>query len=178
MKRFPTALLFLLVAPGGCGGGVPEVSREPSAAPALGFEPARVIGRAGTGSGEFERPTGLALDHEGALYVVDSGNDRLEKFDRAGVFLLEFGTFGSKAGQLIEPLDACADYGFSIVVSDSRNRRWQTFDLDGNVLGINIARAGRVESWALPADVIDGVLKELKDGKHQFPKDEKKDDKK
>lgn len=51
-------------------------------------------------------------------------------------------------------------------------------DLDGNVLGINIARAGRVESWALPADVIDGVLKELKDGKHQFPKDEKKDDKK
>lgn len=35
-------------------------------------------------------------------------------------------------------------------------------DLDGRVLGINIARAGRVETWALPADVIAAALKELK----------------
>lgn len=43
-------------------------------------------------------------------------------------------------------------------------------DLDGNVLGINIARAGRVETWALPGDVVTAVLDELKDGKHPFPK--------
>ncbi len=41
-------------------------------------------------------------------------------------------------------------------------------DLDGNVIGLNIARAGRVETWALPEDVITPVLKELKDGKHPF----------
>lgn len=53
-------------------------------------------------------------------------------------------------------------------------------DLDGNVLGINIARAGRVETWALPGDVVTAVLGELKDGKHPFPKKEvvKKDDEK
>jgi serine protease Do len=34
-------------------------------------------------------------------------------------------------------------------------------DLDGKVLGINIARAGRTETWALPADVIQSALKEL-----------------
>lgn len=58
-------------------------------------------------------------------------------------------------------------------------------DVDGNVLGINIARAGRVETWALPGDVVETVLKEFKDGKHPFPKAEavsndtpKKDDKK
>ncbi len=45
-------------------------------------------------------------------------------------------------------------------------------DLDGNVLGINIARAGRVETWALPGDVIDTVFGELKAGKHPFPKGE------
>ncbi|MEO2091928.1 MAG: S1C family serine protease [Gemmataceae bacterium] len=39
-------------------------------------------------------------------------------------------------------------------------------DLDGNVIGLNIARAGRVETWALPEDVITPVLKELKDGKY------------
>ncbi len=43
-------------------------------------------------------------------------------------------------------------------------------DLDGNVIGINIARAGRVESWALPSDVIATALDELKAGKHPFPK--------
>lgn len=58
-------------------------------------------------------------------------------------------------------------------------------DLDGNVLGINIARAGRVETWALPGDLVDTVYGELKAGKHPFPKaepvskdDKKKDDKK
>ena len=43
-------------------------------------------------------------------------------------------------------------------------------DLEGRVVGINIARAGRVESWALPADVITPVLKELQDGKFPAPK--------
>ncbi len=43
-------------------------------------------------------------------------------------------------------------------------------DLDGRVVGLNIARAGRVETWALPADVIAPVLKELQDGKHPAPK--------
>jgi serine protease Do len=47
-------------------------------------------------------------------------------------------------------------------------------DLDGKVLGINIARAGRVESWALPPEVIAPVLKDLKTGKFPPPPFEKK----
>jgi serine protease Do len=42
-------------------------------------------------------------------------------------------------------------------------------DLEGNILGLNIARAGRVETWALPADVLEAVYKDLKDGKHPYP---------
>ena len=40
-------------------------------------------------------------------------------------------------------------------------------DLSGRVLGLNIARAGRVETWALPADVINPVLDGLKAGKYR-----------
>ena len=36
-------------------------------------------------------------------------------------------------------------------------------DLDGNVLGVNIARAGRVETWALPGDVVTQAVKDIKD---------------
>jgi serine protease Do len=38
-------------------------------------------------------------------------------------------------------------------------------DLDGKVVGINIARAGRVESYALPAATVKGVLADLMSGK-------------
>ncbi len=38
-------------------------------------------------------------------------------------------------------------------------------DLDGRVLGINICRAGRVESWAVPSEVIQPILLELMSGK-------------
>jgi len=40
-------------------------------------------------------------------------------------------------------------------------------DLDGNVLGINIARAGRVETWTLPAEVVRPLVTQLKEKK--FP---------
>jgi serine protease Do len=38
-------------------------------------------------------------------------------------------------------------------------------DLDGHVLGINISRAGRTESWAVPTEVIRDLLADLKSGK-------------
>ncbi len=39
-------------------------------------------------------------------------------------------------------------------------------DLDGKVLGISIARAGRVETWVLPSETIRPVLDEMKAGKY------------
>src|SRR5262245_36239420 len=38
-------------------------------------------------------------------------------------------------------------------------------DLDGKVIGVNIARAGRVESYAIPAEVVQTLLPELMSGK-------------
>ncbi|HYT87875.1 MAG TPA: trypsin-like peptidase domain-containing protein [Gemmataceae bacterium] len=46
-------------------------------------------------------------------------------------------------------------------------------DLDGNVVGINIARAGRVMSYATPAEVIQPLLADLMSGKLAPPKDGK-----
>jgi serine protease Do len=40
-------------------------------------------------------------------------------------------------------------------------------DLEGNVLGVCIARAGRVETWILPSETIRPLLNDLKEGK--FP---------
>jgi serine protease Do len=45
-------------------------------------------------------------------------------------------------------------------------------DLKGRVIGINISRAGRVETWALPAEVLPPLIAELKSG--QWAPKEKK----
>jgi serine protease Do len=37
--------------------------------------------------------------------------------------------------------------------------------LDGKVIGLNIARGGRVESYAIPSDVISAIIPDLKSGR-------------
>ncbi len=62
-------------------------------------------GLGGAGAGQFQQPDGVAIDNDllsashGDVYVVDSRNSRVEKFDAAGNFLLSFGTQGAGPGQ-------------------------------------------------------------------------------
>jgi serine protease Do len=53
----------------------------------------------------------------------------------------------------------------SDLVLDPKNCGGPVVDLEGNVLGISIARAGRVETWVLPTEVIKPLLPDLKAGK-------------
>ena len=56
---------------------------------------ARTVGefaKRGTAAGELAEPFGIAVDRRsGDVYVVDSNNERVEKFSSAGRFLLAFG---------------------------------------------------------------------------------------
>ena len=44
-------------------------------------------GGRGTGKGEFDSPTGIAVDRNGNFLVADTNNGRIEKFAPAGTFL-------------------------------------------------------------------------------------------
>jgi serine protease Do len=48
-------------------------------------------------------------------------------------------------------------------------------DLDGKAVGVNIARGGRTESYAIPAEVVRGLLADVKAGKLTVSKDEEDD---
>jgi NHL repeat len=64
------------------------------------------FGRFGQGAGEFIEPNGIAVDQEsGDVYVVDSNNERIEKFTREGAFLLTWG-WGVADGKT-EALQTC-----------------------------------------------------------------------
>lgn len=54
-------------------------------------------GSTGTTQGKFNFPNGIAIDSAGNVYVVDTNNHRVQKFDSAGNFLLMWGK-GVKTG--------------------------------------------------------------------------------
>jgi DNA-binding beta-propeller fold protein YncE len=96
----------------------------------------KTIGRLGSGRGEFNKPTDVAIDRNGNVFVVDSGNDRIQKFGPDGSFLQEWGKFGRRrGGELKNPVSiAYSDEGFGFLyVLSSPECRVQKYDIDGRL---------------------------------------------
>jgi hypothetical protein len=74
------------------------------------------------------------VDSTGNVFVADTGNNRIQKFDKSGNFLLTFGTQGSGNGQFSLPFGVAVDSTGNIFVADAGNNRIQKFDKSGNFL--------------------------------------------
>lgn len=93
-----------------------------------------VIGREGVDDGELSSPTGIALDKNGNIYVADTDNHSIQKFDKAGTFLARWGGEpSSQEGQFYYPRGLAVGPDDVVYVADSGNNRVQKFDLEGNV---------------------------------------------
>jgi DNA-binding beta-propeller fold protein YncE len=57
----------------------------------------------GDGRGQFNEPWGIAVGPDGSVYVSDTWNGRVQKFDDQGNFVAMYGQFGSTNGELGEP---------------------------------------------------------------------------
>ena len=84
------------------------------------------FGTQGSGVEQFNTPKGLAFDPFAALYVVDSGNNRVTIADDESIRDVVSG-FGTAVGKLQLPLNIAAD-ARGIYVADSGNNRVQKFD--------------------------------------------------
>jgi uncharacterized protein (TIGR03663 family) len=91
-------------------------------------------GAQGVGDGQFTNPRGVAVDPAGFVYVADSGNHRIQKFDPAGNHLLTWGSQGKAPGQFQEPWGLTVDEQGRVYVADTWNHRVQVFDSDGTFL--------------------------------------------
>ena len=95
----------------------------------------RAFGQHGYDPGEFVEPRGIALDTEGNVYVVDMGATnfaRVQKFTKAGDFVLSFGSFGEGVGQFKTPIGICVhSIGGRVLVADKDNSRIQSFTQSG-----------------------------------------------
>jgi uncharacterized protein (TIGR03663 family) len=78
--------------------------------------------------GEFSQPGDVFVDGTGNVWVADSLNNRIQKFDSQGHFLGQFGTVGTGEGQFTEPWSVAVDADGFIYVADTWNHRIQKFD--------------------------------------------------
>ena len=98
-------------------------------------------GHYGTGPGQLAYPRAIAAGPAGELYVTNTGNDRIDVFDRSGRLLRSWGVSGRGPGQFNAPLGVAADGNGFRAVADSTNGRVEFLNFDGSV----------ATSWGSPA---------------------------
>jgi sugar lactone lactonase YvrE len=80
----------------------------------------------------FYMPSDIATDAEGNVYVLDSGNHRIQKFDTEGNFLASFGRHGQGPGEFQYPQSIDIDEEGNMYVSDSGNQKINILKPDGS----------------------------------------------
>ncbi len=93
----------------------------------------------------FESPSGIAVDpFDDLVLVVDSGNDRVQVFDRAGGFVRTIG--GDAAPEALANPRGVALSGGRVFVADTGNERVAVFSIDGVYRG---AWSGLAGPWGV-----------------------------
>jgi uncharacterized protein (DUF2147 family) len=155
-----TAAVFAAPAHSATGTWERAWGRDVVAGGGVGFEVCTVAAscqesRAGNRGGELFAPLGVATDPAGNVYVADTSNNRIQKFDSAGNWELAWGKdvvagggtgfevctvaanckqgeVGGLGGELSEPSDVATDAAGNVYVADASNERIQKFDSSGN----------------------------------------------
>ncbi len=114
------------------------------------------FGKRGTGDGEFNRPTQIALRGD-RLYVTDTLNARIQIFDKSGKFISKVGRRGLGAGNLDKPKGVAIDSDGNIYVVEAMRDAVQMFNRDGVFLmEFGSTGDGRGEFYLPTAIHIDG----------------------
>jgi DNA-binding beta-propeller fold protein YncE len=105
-------------------------------------------------AGNMFDPAGVAIDSGGNVYVADSGNNRIQKFDALGNFqrtwgegvdmttggnlctlvsgdTCQSGGFGAASGEMSQPSGVAVDSGGNVYVVDHGNNRVEKFSSSG-----------------------------------------------
>ncbi len=113
------------------------VKVDPYAAKAITLTPDRFFGQMGNADGQLSGARGIALAKDGTIYVVDSGNNRIEHFTMDGKWLQSWGSFASvdqgsaPGGTFNQPFGIAIGPDGSVYVADTWNYRIQKFTADG-----------------------------------------------
>ncbi|TAK67056.1 MAG: 6-bladed beta-propeller [Betaproteobacteria bacterium] len=115
-------------------GGVTSQQHRVRVINASSGEPLFDFGKRGKDPGDFNFPRDMVVGKDGRLYIVDSGNFRVQIFDREGKFLKTFGSIGRQLGQFARPKEIATDSAGNIYVVDTAFGNFQIFNSEGDML--------------------------------------------
>lgn len=115
-------------------GGVSSQQHRVRVVDAKSGEPLFDFGTRGKDPGNFNFPRDMVVGKDGRLYIVDSGNFRVQIFDRDGKFLKTFGNIGRQLGQFSRPKEIASDPSGNIYVTDTAFGNFQIFNPEGELL--------------------------------------------
>lgn len=92
------------------------------------------ISNPGSGDGQFNHPQWIDVDSNNNVYVVDLGNNRVEKFDVNGNYILQWGAMGNSQGQFNGISGMAVDGKGHVYVADNGNHRIEKFDGTGKYI--------------------------------------------
>lgn len=122
-------------------GPVPAASRparteySPASLKQSSLRPLLAFGSPGQEEGELLDPRAVAVDASGNVYVADTGNARIQKFDPAGQFLDAWGSENGDTDWLSEPTDLAIDNEGALFVLDSETGWIRKYSPTGQLLG-------------------------------------------
>ena len=103
----------------------------------------------GVTNGPFSDPTDIKIDSNGNVFVADTGNNRVEEFTGAGVFLNRFGRAGTANGRFTSPQGLAIDSNNNIFVADTQADRVQKFNNSG-VYQAQFSVPGNANAFSYP----------------------------
>lgn len=83
---------------------------------------------------QLKQARALSVDLSGSIYVSDTGNNRILKFDKNGNLIKIVGGFGWDKEQFYSPYDILASSALDIFVADYNNHRIERYDKDLNYI--------------------------------------------
>jgi sugar lactone lactonase YvrE len=104
-------------------------------------------GQKGQGPGEFSEPQAISVDPSGYLYIADTQNHRIQRFDSNGNFISEKGGFGWEPEQFNEPVALSTRNGLDVFVADYNNSRIVRYDKDLNFISFFSSRENEYEDY-------------------------------
>ena len=108
------------------------LGRKAEAVPVPAREAATKDG-AGQPTDLFDRPTDVAWDAAGDIFVADGlSNARIAKFNKEGKFVKSWGKKGTASGEFSNIRSIAVDAQGNVYAADGGNKRIQVFDNDGN----------------------------------------------
>ena len=117
-----------------------EIVADPYENKGVVLEADIVLGQAGSHPGQFTNPHNVAIAPDGTLYVLDSGNARVQHLSRLGNVLQVWGSFADNSqgnapgGAFNDPWGIAVGPDGSVYVADTWNHRIQKFTPEGEFI--------------------------------------------